>query len=495
MANQYFTCVLDAWRDGRTLYGRMHYYRTDGLGYTYSDSSFPNPTMNLAGTVFTDTDFGNRVRSGIYVGDVYSTTFSRTVAGGGDRTVTWSAGSGMRSDFAGSWSATVWFPEPYTDPSGLSVSVAERYTDGFKFNVSLNSYGNPSDASGRYIEAAVLGQSTYGGTYRYQIASNTKSASITVNNSSRTGSTPLTINPNTMYYIGAYATNTQRSISIVSGQYTTLAPAPTLSVSSVTDKTAKITYTTQADGGKYGKNIQYSLNNGTTWVTGATVNTGSATTGSFTISNLTENTHYNVKTRVSTSAGTTNGNDFSFTTKVSEKFYGSANGRTELIEKFYGSVNGQTKEIIKMYGPAPISERLASFDYQQGPKDGNITITSFSPDVLASTLRNDTRLLNFMATQNLSFDNLYAMGIGMSPGDWQFAVYFMPEGGQQEEDLIYYYVSEYDSQYGGVPYTLEQLGLTIDESEAEVDDYEIYYLTPILQKTFASKLIYQKQND
>ena len=492
MANQYFTCVLDAWRDGRTLYGRMHYYRNGS--YYYQDSSFPNPTMNLGGTVFTDTDFGNRVRSGIYVGDVYSTTFSRTVAGGGDRTVTWSAGSGVRSDFAGSWSATVWFPDPTSPPSGLSVSVAEVYTTGAKFNVSLSSYGNPSSADGRWIEAGFAGQNSWEGSLRSAIAKNTTSAQIVVDNNS-TQTSSLTIRPNTQYYYGGYAYNTQLSTSTISGQLVTKALAPTLSVSSVTDKTATITYTTQADGGKYGKNIQYSLNNGTTWVTGATVNTGSATTGSFIIPNLTENTHYNVKTRVSTSAGTTNGNDFSFTTKVSTKFYGSANGRTELVEKLYGSVNGQTKEIIKMYGPAPISERLASFDYQQGPKEGNIAITSFSPDVLASTLRNDTTLLNFMATQDLNFENLYAMGIGMSPGDWQFAVYFMPEDGQGEEDLIYYYVSEYDSQYGGVPYTLEQLGLTIDESEAEVDDYEIYYLTPILQKTFASKLIYQKQND
>lgn len=356
MANANFTCVLDAWRDGRTLYGRMHYYRSGS--YYYYDSSFPDPTMNLGGTVFTDTDFGNRVRSGIYVGDVYSTTFSRTVAGSGDRTVTWSAGSGIRSDFAGSWSATVWFPEPYTDPSGLSVSVAERYTDGFKFNVSLSSYGNPSGADGRYIEAAVLGQSTYGGTYRYQIASNTNSASIIVNNSSRTGSTPLTIRPNTMYYVGGYATNTQRNISTVIGQYTTLALAPTLSVASVTDRTATITYSTQADGGKYAKDIQYSLDNGVTWITGSTINTGSATSGAFIITGLSPDTSYTMKTRVSTAAGRTNGADVTFRTYLLYEphgdFYGSVNDVSRQINGFYGSIERQgtrvSKNINKLYG-------------------------------------------------------------------------------------------------------------------------------------------------
>lgn len=346
MANQYFTCVLDAWRDGRTLYGRMHYYRSGT--YTYTDSSFPTPTMNLGGTVYYDEDFANRVRSGINVGDVYSTTFSRYVSGGGDRTVTWSAGSGLRSDFAGSWSSTVWFPEPYSDPSGLSVSVAERYKDGFKFNVSLSSYGVPSDASGRYIEAAVLGQSTYGGTYRYQIASNTKSASITVTNSNYRGG-GLTINPNTMYYYGGYASNTQRNISTVSGSITTLADTPTLSVTRIGETSVTVSYSTPADGGKYAKNIQYSLDNGTTWTTGATVNTGAASSGTFEINDLHNGTTYTMKCRANTSAGNTAGSDVVFTTLESYKIYVPVAGKTKKVKKVYASVGGKTKEITKIY--------------------------------------------------------------------------------------------------------------------------------------------------
>jgi hypothetical protein len=305
--------------------------------------------MNLGGTVYYDEDFANRVRSGINVGDVYSSTFSRYVSGGGDRTVTWSAGSGLRSDFAGSWSQTVWFPEPYSDPSGLSVSIAEKYPRGAKFNVSLSSYGVPSDTSGRYIEAAILGQNSYGNSYRYDIASNTRSATITVGNSSRTGSPALTINPNTTYYYGGYATNTQRSISTVTGSFTTLADVPTLSVTRIGETSVTVSYSTPADGGKYAKNIQYSLDNGTTWTTGATVNTGAASSGTFEISNLHNGTTYTMKCRANTSSGNTAGSDVVFTTLESYKIYVPVNGKTKKVKKVYCEVGGKTKAVKKIY--------------------------------------------------------------------------------------------------------------------------------------------------
>lgn len=248
----------------------------------------------------------------------------------------------------GSAVAAITLPQAYTTPSGLSVSVAERYKDGFKFNVSLSSYGVPSDASGRYIEAAVLGQNSYGGTYRYQIASNTKSASITVTNSNYRGG-GLTINPNTMYYYGGYASNTQRNISTVSGSITTLADAPTLSVTRIGETSVTVSYSTPADGGKYAKNIQYSLDNGTTWTTGATVNTGAASSGTFEISNLHNGTTYTMKCRANTSSGNTAGSDVVFTTLESYKIYVPVNGKTKKVKKVYCEVGGKTKAVKKIY--------------------------------------------------------------------------------------------------------------------------------------------------
>lgn len=349
MANQYFTCVLDAWRDGKTLYGRMHYYRSGT--YTYQDSSFPNPTMNLAGSVFTDTDFGNRVRSGIAVGDVYSTTFSRAVAGTGDRTVTWSAGSGTRSDFAGSWSKTVNFPEGYSPPTGFRVSVIQRYPEAVKFNVSVSSYGNPSSASGRWIEAGLAGQNAWTSpSLRSDAAYNTTSAQILVNNSS-TKTQSLTIRGNTNYYYGGYAWNTQKDTSGIFGNVTTLAYPPIVSIKSTEGTTATLNYSLLADGGNYAKNVQYSTDNGATWTTVATVNSGSATSGDFTISNLSPDTAYLIKTRVSTNAGETAGNDVVLSTYVDPKTYGPVEDEAEAICKLYYSANNKSKIVDKLYGP------------------------------------------------------------------------------------------------------------------------------------------------
>lgn len=362
MANDNFTCVLDAWRDGKTLYGRMHYYRSGS--YYYQDSSFPNPTMNLGGSTFTDTEFGNRVRAGIYVGDVYTTTFSRTVSGTGDRTVTFTAGSGQRSDFAGSWSKTVNFPAEYTAPTGLAVSLLETYADGAKLKVSVSSYGNPSSADGRWVEAGIAGQNAWQSpSLRSDRVKNIASAEIVVNNSSTWVAT-LTIEPNTQYYYGGYANNTQLNVSKIQAQFVTLALAPTLSVGTIDSRSVVLNYSLQADGGFYAKNVQYSLDNGTTWETGAIVNSNSAATGSFTITGLSSDTTYSVQTRVSTTAGATTGATLTVTTLPGAgPLYGPVDDGqggygTKEVQKLYGPISDgqggyETKEIQKLYGPAP----------------------------------------------------------------------------------------------------------------------------------------------
>lgn len=372
MANANFTCVIEAWRSGKTLYGRMHYYRSGS--YYYQDSSFPNPTMNLGGTTYTDTDFGNRVRSGIYVGDVYSTTFSRTVSGTGNRTVTWSAGSGQRSDFAGTWSADVYFPEEYSAPTGLSVSLVETYTDGAKFNVSVSSYGNPSSASGRYIEAAILAQNSYGSYYRYKTASNTTSIQITVTNSSYTNGN-LAINPNTRYYYGAYATNTQKSVDKVQAQFVTKAPAPTVTLSSVSPVSATFAYSTVADGGYYAKDIEYSVDGGNTWVTAVSGITGGASSGTFTVSGFMSGSPHTLKTRIKTTAGTTLGADVAFVTEA-----------IPATVHLYGSVNGETEEITKLYG----SVRLLSDVIGTIDAGGAGNVTAFNSAYFYNTLASDS---------------------------------------------------------------------------------------------------------
>lgn len=291
MANQYFTCVLDVWVTGTTIHARMHYYRSGT--YTYQDTSFPNPTMTIAGQSFEDSSFGNWVRGGINVGDVYTTEFTKSVSANGTYGVSFSAGSGYRSDFAGTWSGSATVTEAYTDPATPSVTLKSKTYNSATFAVSLSSYGNPSGASGRYIEAAILNQNSYGASYRWSIAKNTSSSTLTVNNSSNANPSSFNIEGNHKYWYGGYATNTQRSKSVVTGTfYTPCPPLATLfyvsqSYSTYNKVNAIINYTRQADAGAETRtgHYRYSTDGGSTyssWVSFGTVSVAAGTTANFT---------------------------------------------------------------------------------------------------------------------------------------------------------------------------------------------------------------------
>ncbi len=234
MANQYFTCELHASVSGSNVSAYMRYYRSGS--YTYQDQAFPTPTMTIDGTNYSDTGFKNRVYNGISVGDVSTTTYTKSCANG-NRTVTFTAGSGYRSDFAGTWSKTV-NVNVSSPPTGLSVSLTGRTWNSVTATVSVSSYGQPSSASGRYIELGVMPSSNtaYGNPYRYATASNTSSSSITVNNSSNHGSTVITLRGCYAFKVGGYASNTSQSTSTINGTVYYLPPSPltTLSVASQT---------------------------------------------------------------------------------------------------------------------------------------------------------------------------------------------------------------------------------------------------------------------
>lgn len=285
---------IDTWitdnGSSKTVDCYLYFRRTNTYsGQTYSSSTAMTVTIDgtsASATSATSIPGYNNDWQGWYV------HCSKTFTGDAKTiTISWSS-SGVGSYFNGSGSTTITVPASYTNPSTPSVTLKSKTYNSATFAVSISSYGNPSSASGRYIEAAILAQNSYGNSYRYAIAQNTTSATITVNNSSSTGSTALTIQGNKKYWYGGYASNTQKNVSTVTGSfYTPCPPLSALSLSSQAYSTyntinAVISYTRQSDGGaetRTGK-YRYSTDNGSTWTSWTSFGTVSNTSGTFTVS-------------------------------------------------------------------------------------------------------------------------------------------------------------------------------------------------------------------
>ena len=228
----------------------------------------------------------------------FSMSFSAS-AGTTSKTVTvnWSYNNGTASN---AYNYTLYFDASYSAPTGLAVSITERYTDGAKFNVSVTGYGNPSSENGRFIEAGILGQNSYGSNYRYAKSTNVTSAAITVNNSSTQGGT-LTIASNTQYYYGAYASNTQRNTSKVQGQFYTLPSAPTATnFQQLTSTSASFTVTETSTGSGQSCQLQYCYKAHSASSYGGWTNVGSTgnhQSGTVTLTGLSAGSAYDVKVR------------------------------------------------------------------------------------------------------------------------------------------------------------------------------------------------------
>lgn len=229
-------------------------------------------------------------------------------------------------------------PQGAVAPSGLNVSISSIADTGATFSVSLSSYGTPSSADGRYIEAAIMGQSTYGGKYRYDIAKNKASSTITVTNSSKTNSSnPLTIVPNAQYWYGAYATNTSLSISTVKGTFITL-PAYITSITANDVGQGEVYFTVNhASEGSANTVVTELSYDQETWQT---------VSDEFNLSLSEQTTLY---VRRSNNSGSTPVFSISVTPSTRVKLYGSVNNQAQEIKKLYGSVNGQSVRIRKLY--------------------------------------------------------------------------------------------------------------------------------------------------
>lgn len=234
---------------------------------------------------------------------------------------------------------TLYFDQSGSAPSGLDVTLTSVQDTGATLAVTLGSYGSPSSEANRYIEAAIMGQSTYGGRYRYNTSTAVTSATITVNNSSSTNSSnPLTIVPNTQYWYGAYASNTVMSTSMVKGTFITLpAYISDVTVNDVGGGEVVVSVVHASEGTSDTAYTEYSYNQ-TNWT---------VVQDTFRLTVHSATTLY-VRRRNST--GTTPVRTVSIVPATSIKLYGSVNNQAKEIHKLYGSVNGQAVRIRKLYG-------------------------------------------------------------------------------------------------------------------------------------------------
>lgn len=330
----------DVSRNGNTVTLQNMRFDMYPSASAWGTSSF---TLQVNGTSTTWTATDGRLNNAVVNDTSISVSASQTSA-----QIGWSTSDGESGSF------TITFPSGATVPTGLSISNIIPMTTGVTATVSVTSWGEGgTDPSAYYRELCIFpyGQFEQDPSRKNRTMGATLSSAITTDNNSQWLGT-LTIQPNTKYVLGIYATNNNSPAhgQTNAGTYVTLAEAPTVSLDSVTASSATISYATSADGGEYSKTLEYSLD-GTTWSTGATVSSGSATSGTYTITGLSGGTTYSIQTRVTTTAGSSTGATVSATTTGStNKLYGSVNGQTKRVTKLYGSVNGQTKKILKLYG-------------------------------------------------------------------------------------------------------------------------------------------------
>lgn len=261
--------AIYAYVDGHTSWTRVKPYVQSG-GTWYADFSFS----------FTDSGSGNPTYTAIF--QVWNNAETGTVGGSASTTF------------------SVSYPSGATAPTGLWANNLVRYQEGFSMNVYISGWGGAGDANSRYRELQCWTYSSSGlvEPRRWQPAyGDATSGTITVGNSSNG---TLNIRGNTLYVLGLYASNgSYNTGSVRYDQATTLPYKDTLSVNKVWDTMADITYSVPSDGGRYDKTLQYSLD-GTNWTTYDTISGGSAKSSSFILMNLTPNTSYTLRSRVTT---------------------------------------------------------------------------------------------------------------------------------------------------------------------------------------------------
>ena len=353
-----------------------------GSGSDYTDVSW-NLTGKTAGPnqyihVYSASVTVNGTTYSSWSGNMYNGTvmLSNTTRIHHTGEFTFSASAGIAQYSSNSWysgNGSWTLPARGTTPTGLDVTINSVQDTGATMRVTLGSYGNPSSEANRSIEAAIMGQSTYGGKYRYGTSKASTTAVITVNNNSSTNSSnPLTIVPNTKYWYGAYATNTVMSTSTVKGTFITLpAYISDVKVNDTGGGEVTVSVVHASEGKAATVYTEYSRNK-TDW-----------TTVQDTFS-LTVHVATTIYVRRRNSTGTTPVRTVSIVPATTVKLYGSVNNQAKEIRKLYGSVNGKAVRIRKLYGSVNGRSKLI-FEESNDPWSSRGSGTAGDPYVISSS--------------------------------------------------------------------------------------------------------------
>lgn len=242
---------------------------------------------------------------------------------------------------------TLYFDSSAVAPSGLTTSLVDFGPDWADISVHLGSWGNPSGSASRYIEAAILGTSTYGNPYKNDTRTAVMDATIRVDNSGRGN---LTVVPNTQYWYGGFATNNSADARVVSGQFTTLPAVPAINAIDQGHGVIAVTVTHATEGSALTVAEEYSTDGGTTWTT--------ITGGAFTVTLSTQTVITVRRSSTSGVSSTTITVTPSFTTAI----YGSVLNKTAEVKHIYASVNDVTKKVKKVYASVEGKTRLVFED-------------------------------------------------------------------------------------------------------------------------------------
>lgn len=321
--------------------------RTNPQYYPYDTySSTAVPKMCISGTSGNFAFVGSTGVT-VHADSNWQTIFSATRTfdlnrGGESIYIGWKVENDNSGFLGGTATSTITLPTGSSAPTGLAISNISTTTNSVTATISISSWGVGGTTAQRYRELSVCTAQNITQRKFVKDRNDILSNAITVDNSAtETAGAAFTISPNTRYYLTMYASN--GALGTGNANFTpaiTLAAAPTISLNSVAEDSAVMDYSVDADGGVYDKTIEYTVD-GTNWAIATTITGGSSESGTFTITDLMDNTTYTAQTRVVTTAGTTAGPSVTFTTAslpATTKLYGSVNGEAKEVKKLYGSV-------------------------------------------------------------------------------------------------------------------------------------------------------------